>query len=151
MNFTAQAGSALVRPGELVLLVAFFLLGFFFYASIYAAAGSVCTTDQEAQQVQLPIVMCLMLPVVLIGLILRNPDATWLVALCFIPPFAPTLTVMRASLVTVPAWQIAGSLLSLAVGVVAMAYVSGKIYRAGVLMTGKRPTIPEILHWVRAK
>jgi ABC-2 type transport system permease protein len=151
MNFVTYAGSAMVKPFELALLVAFFVLGFFFYASIYAAAGSVCTTDQEAQQVQLPIVMCLILPVVLAGLIMRNPDATWLVVLGFIPFFAPTLTVMRASLVHVPLWQTLGSLAVLAVSVVGVAYLSAKVYRVGVLMTGKRPSIPEILRWMRAK
>jgi len=151
MNFKAEAGTSLVKPSELLLLVVFYLLGFFFYASIYAAAGSVCTTDQEAQQIQMPVVMCLILPLMLMGLILRSPDSPWLVVLSLIPLFAPTLTVMRASLVDVPLWQILGSMLSLALGTVVVAYLGARIYRVGILMTGKRPTVPEIFRWIRQR
>lgn len=151
MDFKTHAGSALVKPSELILLVVFYVLGFFFYAAIYAAAGSVCTTDQEAQQIQMPVVMCLILPIMLMGLILRNPDAPWLVALSFVPFFAPTLTVMRASLVDVPLWQILGSMLSLVLGFVVVAYLGARIFRVGILMTGKRPTVPEIFRWVRQR
>jgi ABC-2 type transport system permease protein len=149
MNFTANAGSALVKPSEVVLLVAYYLLGFVFYASIYAAMGAVVTTDQEAQQVNMVVVLCLIMPVMLMGAIMQNPNATWVAALTFVPFFAPTLAVMRASLVDVPLWQILGSLASLAAGTVLMAWLGGRIFRVGILMTGKRPSIPEILRWAR--
>jgi ABC-2 type transport system permease protein len=151
MNIASKAGSSMVKPGELLMLVAFYLFGFVFFASIYAAMGAIVTTDQEAQQVNMPIVMCMVLPVMLLGLILQNPDATWVVVLCFIPFFAPTLMVMRASLVSVPLWQIFASLASLAVGTMVMAYLGAKVFRIGILMTGKRPTVPEILRWIREK
>ncbi len=150
MNFTSHAGSAMVGPDELVMLVIFYLLGFFFYAAIYGAVGAVCTTDQEAQQINMFVVICLMLPVILMGAIIQNPDANWVVILSLIPFFAPTLMMMRASLIEVPLWEILASMGGLAVGIVVMAYIGGKIFRVGILMTGKRPTIPEILRWVRA-
>ncbi len=150
MNFTANAGSAMITPGEVVLLVLYYLLGFIFFASIYGAMGAVCSTDQEAQQMNLPIVMCLVLPIILMGAIMQTPNAGWVVVLSMIPLFSPTLMVMRASLVEVPLWQISASLGFLVLGVVVMAYIGGKIFRVGILMTGKRPSIPEILRWVRA-
>ncbi len=149
LNFAAKAGSAMVTPGELLALTAFYLLGYFFYASIYAAIGAVCTTDQEAQQWQIPIILCLVSPMILLLAVLQNPNATWITVLSIIPFFAPTLMVMRFSLVSVPAWQIVASLASLALGTVVVAYLGGKVYRVGVLMTGKRPSIPEILRWMR--
>lgn len=150
MNFLARAGSAMVGPVELAVLVVFYLLGFFFYASIYTAIGSVCTTDQEAQQLQMPVIMCLIMPMIVLGAVIQDPNATWVAVLSIIPFFSPTLMVMRFSLVSVPVWQLVASLGGLAVGTVVMAWIGGKVFSVGILMTGKRPSIPEILRWIRA-
>lgn len=149
LNFVNKAGSAMLKPTEMILVVVYFLLGFFFYGSMYAAVGAMCSSEQEAQQVQTPVVMFLILPMLLLGLVLQNPDAVWLQVLSFIPLFTPTLMMVRVSIVGVPLWQILGSILSLLAGIVVMAFVAGRVFRVGVLMTGKRPTIPEIWRWIR--
>lgn len=151
MNFVNKAGSAMLKPTEMILIVIYFLLGFFFYGAMYAAVGAMCSSEQEAQQVQTPVVMFLILPMLLLGLVLQNPDAIWLQVLSFIPFFTPTLMMVRVSIVGVPLWQILGSIGALLVGIVFMAFLAGRIFRVGILMTGKRPTVPEILRWLRAK
>jgi len=149
MNFVNKAGSAMLKPTEMILIVVYFLLGFFFYGSIYAAVGAMCSSEQEAQQMQMPVAMCLIVPIMLLGLLLQNPDAFWIQALCFIPFFTPTLMMVRVSIMGVPWWEILGSIASLIVGIVIMAFLAGRVFRVGILMTGKRPTIPEIWRWIR--
>ena len=151
LNFVSKAGSSMVKPLEMVLMVVYFLLGFFLYAAFYAALGSICSSETETQNFQMPVVLCLVMPMFILPVLVQNPDAGWIVVLSMIPLFTPTLMIVRASLVSVPLWQILLSMLTLAAGVVAMAYIGGKIYRVGILMTGKRPTIPEIMRWVGAR
>lgn len=149
-NFTSTLEKGFIKPEEVALFVVFFVLGFFFYASVFAAMGSVCSTDQEVQQLMLPIVIILIFPVLILGMILQNPNAGWIVALSLIPLFSPTLMMTRIAIMSVPLWQVISSIAILAFGVIFMAWVGGKIYRTGILMTGKRPTIFELLKWIRA-
>jgi ABC-2 type transport system permease protein len=150
LNFSASMGKGLIRPEELILFIIFFGLGFFFYASIFAAVGAMCSTDQETQQLQIPIVMMLILPVLILGMILQNPNATWVVALSMFPLFSPTLMMTRIALIPVPWWQVLSSIAILILGVIFMAWAGGKIYRIGILMTGKRPNLIEVFKWLKA-
>lgn len=150
LNFTTTLKSGLIRPYELVLFIVFFGLGFFFYAAIFAAVGALCSTDQEAQQLQMPIIFILLAPVLLLGMILQNPNATWITVLSLIPLFSPTMMMTRIALMPVPAWQVAASIVILVLGIVFMAWAGGKIYRIGILMTGKRPNLIEVFKWLKA-
>lgn len=148
-NMVNRVGSAMLKPTEMVLVVIYFLLGFFFYGSIFAALGAMCSSEQEAQQMQIPVTMLLALPLLIMILVLQNPDAVWLQVVSFVPFFTPTLMIVRVSVVGVPLWQILGSVASLLLGIVVMAFLAGRIFRVGILMTGKRPTVPEIWRWIR--
>lgn len=150
LNFTTTLKSGLIRPHELVLFIVFFGLGFFFYAAIFAAVGALCSTDQEAQQLQMPIIFLLLAPVLLLGMILQNPNATWITVLSLIPLFSPTMMMTRIALMPVPVWQVAASILILVLGIVFVAWAGGKIYRIGILMTGKRPNLIEVFKWLKA-
>ncbi len=151
LNFTSTLDKGYIKPEEISLFLVFFVLGFFFYASVFAAMGSICSTDQEVQQLTLPIVLILIFPVLILGMILQNPNALWIVVLSLIPLFSPTLMMTRISIMSVPLWQTISSIVILALGVVFMAWLGGKIYRTGILMTGKRPTIFEIIRWLKAE
>ncbi|HNQ79057.1 MAG TPA: ABC transporter permease [Acidobacteriota bacterium] len=149
-NFTATMDRSLVKPEDLILFVVFFGLGFFFYASIFAAFGAICSTDQETQQLIMPIVMILIMPMLILGLILQNPHAGWVVALSLIPLFSPTLMMTRIAVVSVPLWEIIASIAFLVLGIWFMSWAGGKIYRIGILMTGKRPNLIEVFKWLKA-
>lgn len=150
MNFTSSLEKGYIKPEEIALFVVFFVLGFFFYASVFAALGAICSTDQEVQQLMLPVVMILIFPVLILGMILQNPNATWVVVLSITPLFSPTLMMTRIAIMSVPLWQVVLSIGFLVLGIVFMAWIGGKIYRTGILMTGKRPTVFELLKWIRA-
>lgn len=150
-NFTSTLEKGFIKPEEVALFLVFFVLGFFFYASVFAAMGSVCSTDQEVQQLMLPIVLILIMPVLILGMILQNPNAGWIVALSLFPLFSPTLMMTRIAIMSVPIWQVITSIVILAFGVLFMAWIGGKIYRTGILLTGKRPTVFELIKWLRAE
>jgi ABC-2 type transport system permease protein len=139
-----------MKPREMVLLVLYFLLGFVFYASLYAAVGAACTTQQEVQQWQTPITFSLVMAFVLMTPTLQNPHAGWVVALSLLPLTSPVTMLLRLGATEVPPWEIAASLLCLLLGVLVVTWLAAKVYRVGILMTGKRPSIPEVLRWMRA-
>ena len=150
----------LVRPGAslptlrlpaalLIYSVVFFLAGYLLYASLYAAIGSMVSSEQDAQQIQLPVTLMIVISLLLFKVILRSPNSPLAVTLSLIPFLSPILMVLRIAVQTPPFWQIALSLgLSLAAtfGVV---LVSARIYRVGVLMYGKRPSLIEVFRWLR--
>lgn len=129
--------------------VVFFVLGFLLYASLYAAIGAMVSSDQEAQQSQMPLTMILVAGAYLAFLVMANPSSPLSVVLSLIPFFAPILMLMRIAVSNPPAWQIALSLALLLGTFLAFTKLTAKIYRVGILMTGKRPTLPELLRWLR--
>ena len=142
--------AALPSVGMLALFACFFVLGFFMYSGIYAAVGAMCNTDEEANQAQFPVVMLLVGPILMVMPIIQDPSATWATAVSLFPLFSPILMWARVAGGGVPAWQIGLSFVLMALAIVVIAWVAGRIYRVGILMTGKRPTLPELWRWVRA-
>jgi len=138
-----------IPPSQLIYFVLFFILGYFFYATIYAAIGAMVNSDQEAQQFQWPVMSFLILAFMLVFYAMGNPDSTVSVLFSLLPMFSPILMFMRVSVHSPPAWQIATSILLLLLSVWSMMWLVGRIFRVGILMYGKRPTVPEIFKWIK--
>ncbi|MGI9625784.1 MAG: ABC transporter permease [Longimicrobiales bacterium] len=136
-------------PGLILLFMVYFVLGYFLYSALFAAAGAICTGDEEAQQAQMPIVMLLVVPLVLQMGAIEGPGLKWLDWLGLFPFFSPILMFPRAAAGAAPWWMVGLSIVLMIVAIVATAWVAGRIYRVGILMQGKRPTLPEIWRWVR--
>ncbi len=148
----AELGSireVLPGVGLLILFVGYFVFGFFMYSGLYAAVGAMCSTDEEAQQAQLPVLMLLVVPIIFVMGVIEDPGAPLAVVMSLIPVFSPILMWGRVAGGGVPAWQIGLSFVLMALAVVAIAWIAGRIYKVGILMAGKRPTLPELLRWVR--
>jgi ABC-2 type transport system permease protein len=142
--------AALPSLGMLALFVGFFLGGFFMFSGIYAAVGAMVSTDEEANQVQFPVVMLLVGPVMVLTPVIQDPSSPWATVASLFPLFSPILMWGRVVAGGAPAWQVALSFVLMALAVVAIAWIAGRVYRVGILMTGKRPTLPELWRWVRA-
>ncbi len=127
----------------------FFLGGYFMYSALYAAVGAMCNSDEEAQQAQLPVMMLLVVPVVFLVGVIQSPNSALSTALSLFPLFSPVLMFARAAAHAAPWWQIALSIALMTATVPLIAWVAGRIYRVGILMTGKRPTLPELWRWMR--
>jgi ABC-2 type transport system permease protein len=140
---------ALPDLGLVTLFLALFLGGYFLYAGLYSAVGAMCSSEEEAQQAQFPVVIFLVVPMLFLMPVMENPGAPFSVIMSMVPFFSPVLLYARAGAGSVPLWQIETSLALLYASVWAVAWVAGRIYRVGILMQGKRPTIPELWRWVK--
>lgn len=129
--------------------VIYFLGGYFLYSSLFAAVGAAVSSEQEANQAQMPITMLLVAGIIMFPVVSRSPNSTLSVVLTMVPFFSPVLMVLRVALESPPLWQILLSVSLLFVTTVGMVYLSAKIYRVGVLMYGKRPSVVEVLRWLR--
>lgn len=127
----------------------FFLLGYFIYATIYALVGSMVTTPQEGGQLAMPIILILVVSFYLFLPVSRSPDSSFSVWVSLIPFSAPVAMPVRIVAQTPPFWQIGLSLLIGFGAVIAIMWVASRIYRVGMLMYGKRASLPEALRWAR--
>ncbi len=133
-----------------VLLFLFFLLGFFLYASIFAMVGAAVTSEQEAQSVQFLALTPLIIPLMFLQTILNAPLGRAATVLGVVPFTAPITMPMRMASTAIPGFEIAISLALLVIAIALVAWVAGKIYRVGILSTGKRPSLGELAGWIRS-
>jgi len=148
------AWSAMLKESPLsasvaVYFVVFFILGFLLYSSMCAALGAMVNSEQEAQQLQLPVMMPYIFSLMLMFRAIAAPTDPFVVAFSFVPFCAPLLMFARIVVQTPPLWQILLSIALLILGIWAVVWVAARIYRVGALMYGKRPTLPEIIKWVK--
>ena len=149
----AEAGvdlSAIALPWSTTLLVLLFLvLGYLLYAGLFAGTGATISSESDAQQAALPVTLLIVVPFIAVQGIIQSPNSIWAVVFSLIPFFSPLAMPPRLMISTVPAWQIAASILLLVACVLGAAWVAGRIYRVGILMKGQRANLPEVLRWVR--
>ncbi len=127
----------------------FFLLGYFIYATIYALVGSMVTTAQEGGQLAMPIILLLVMSFYLFFPVSRSPDSTFSFWVSMIPFSAPVAMLVRIVTQTPPFWQIALSLFIGFSSVLVIMWIASRVYRVGMLMYGKRASLPEAWRWAR--
>lgn len=138
-----------VEPFTLLLLLSFFFLGFFLYASLFAALGASVTNEQEAQSFQMVLILPLVTPLLFLVPLTTDPLGRASTVLGLFPLTSPVAMPMRLAAASVPPGQVALSLVLLAVALGGMSWMAGRIYRIGILSTGKRPTFRELARWLR--
>jgi ABC-2 type transport system permease protein len=136
-------------PIYLASFVAYFLLGFLFYASILVGLGSACNSIKEAQNLMAPVMILLMLPLLSMIPVSQDPNGKLAVVLSFIPPFTPFVMMNRAAGPPEP-WEYAVTSVLLVLSIAGAFWAAAKVFRVGVLMTGKPPRLGELWRWVRA-
>jgi ABC-2 type transport system permease protein len=124
-----------------------FILGFFAYATFYAAIGASFNNLQEAQQVASIAVVFIVAPVMVINQIINDPSSTMAVAMSLFPLFTPLIMPLRIAIEMPPAWQLALAYALTLSFVIGMIWICSRIYRVGILMYGKKPTLQEIWRW----
>jgi|NGEPerStandDraft_6_1074524.scaffolds.fasta_scaffold05635_3 ABC-2 type transport system permease protein len=149
MAFKSMAGGVHIPISSVIYFAVFFLLGYLLYSSLYAAIGAMVNSEQEAQQVQFVVLMPLIFAMVIAQTVIQHPNSQLAIWLSMIPFCAPMLMFVRILIETPPWWQIAlciGLMLATIWGILVLC---AKIYRVGILMYGKRPTLPELLKWLK--
>ena len=142
---TIKASSAEV----LTYFFIYFIIGFFMYSTLYAIVGAICNSEEEAQQTGAPLPILLIVPLMLMFSLFRIPDSTLSVLLSHVPFFSPILMFMRINVLMPPLWEIILNILLMCLTVLLVTLVSAKIYRVGILMYGKRPTLGQLWQWAR--
>jgi ABC-2 type transport system permease protein len=139
-----------IQPVVYICLPIFFLLGYLLYSTMYAAVGAMVNSEEEAQQLQWPVMMPLILCSVFASSVIRDPNTPLAFWTSIFPLTAPILMFVRiAGVQTPPLWQIILSITLQVLAICGMVWVCARIYRVGILMYGKRPTLPEILKWIK--
>lgn len=131
-------------------MLMFLVGGFLFYASIFAAIGSAVDNIQDASQLQTFAVLPIILALVFSLAVVNDPNGTMSVWMSMIPFTSPMVMLARIPF-GIPAWQIWVSAAILFASFVAMAWIAGKIYRIGIFMYGKKPSIADLVRWARYK
>ncbi len=133
----------------LAVFMAFFLGGFLLYSAMFAAVGAMSSNEQEARQAQQPVTYLLMISYLSIIGLTNDPSSTFAKTLSIVPFTSPIATPVRWASGSMGMGELALSLGMLAIAIVGVTWVAARIYRVGILMTGKRPTIKELVRWVR--
>jgi ABC-2 type transport system permease protein len=138
-----------VTWAEGILFPVYFLLGYLLYSSLFAGLAATCETEQELQMYMPLAAVPTWLSFALIIVIMNNSNSPWAIAGSLFPPTAPIVMFLRMASEIPPWWQFAVSIGLLAVSIVATLWFASRLYRVGILMYGKRATIPELIRWLR--
>jgi len=135
--------------GTWIAFVFFFLAGYFLYSSLFAAIGSAVNQEEDAAQLQTPITMPLIIPILFMPAIMGNPDSPLAIILSLIPFFTPMLMTARIAATSVPFWQVTLSVVLTLLTLYFSIWVASKIYRIGILSYGKKPQFKDLLRWIK--
>jgi ABC-2 type transport system permease protein len=139
-----------VTAGQLAILLVFFLLGYTLYSALFAAVGAMVSSEQEAQQAQMPVVLMLVASIVFLQPVLLEPEGKLAFMLGLVPVTSPIMMPLRMSTVDVPPYEIGLSIVTLIAACYLSVYFAAIVYRTGLLMHGKRASLREVLRWIRA-
>lgn len=143
---TALGGLSL---GVIGIALVYFVVGFVFYATLYAAAGSMVNSEQEAQQAAVPVMMLVMSAWIFVNPVMIAPNGRLAVVMSWLPWASPIIMPIRMGLTTVSPLSVAGSIGVAILGSVGAVWLSARIYRVGMLMYGKKPSMAEVAKWIR--
>ena len=139
-----------VSGATALVFIGFFLGGFFLYSAMFASVAAMCSTEQEARQSQVPVTVLIMIAFFGSFATLANPESRLAVTLSLIPFTSPIATPARWAAGNLTPLEVIASLALLLAGTALVTWIAGRIYRVGILMTGKRPNLRELVRWVRA-
>ena len=137
--------------GVAVILLLFFVLGYVFYSSLFAAVGAMVNNDQDAQQAATPVMLLLVASVIFVQPIMFNPTSRLASAMSWLPFSSPVIMPLRMIVVPISPVELAGSIAVLLASCFGAAWLAARIYRVGLLMYGKRPTLRELARWVTVR
>ena len=144
----ATSGIQLSTP-QVVFFIVYFALGYALYSAVAAALGAMTNSEQELQQLNMFLMLPLFFSMLMLMPIVTNPNSMLSRIISQIPFCAPLLMDLRISISMPQWWEIALSIALILVTILAVLWVSSRIYRVGILMYGKKPNLPEILRWLK--
>ena len=134
---------------EGVLFPIYFVLGYLLYASLFAGLAASCETEQELQMYTPLAALPIWLSFALIWLVINDPNSVWSIGASLFPATAPIIMMLRMGSEMPPLWQFGVSIAIMALSIWIVLWISSRLYRVGILMYGKRATLPELMRWLR--
>ena len=147
-NLTMNLAAVVGDPFFLASFVIYFLLGYLLYAAILVAMGSICNSLKEAQNLMGPVTLLLMIPLLSMVPIGKDPNGTLAQIMSYFPPFTPFVMMNRAA-GPPELWEYVATTALLVISIAVAFWMAAKIFRVGILMTGKPPKLREIIHWIK--
>lgn len=157
LSISADISDVLFNPILIFFFVVYLVLGYLLYSTIFALIGSIVNSEKESQGFIFPITMTVMLPIILSMYIIQEPNSLIATVLSLIPFMTPTMMVIRLNIMSPTNFTFADPIvLQSVIGVIltvltilGVIWFTGRIFRVGILMYGKRPTLPEIIRWIK--
>jgi len=140
---------AMIELRQLPVFLIYFTTGYLFFASIYAAMGTLFTSEQEAQQTSGVIGIIAVLPLIFASYFITNPGSAFTVGISYFPPLTPFMMILRLGTGSVEGIEIFITGVIMIISCWGMMKLSGKIFRTAILLYGKRATMKEIIHWIK--
>ena len=134
---------------EGLLFPVYFVLGFALFSAMFSGLAATCETSQDLQKFMPLAIIPLYLSMGLLPVLLKDPNSAWAVGATLFPLTAPYIVLPRMGMAAVPLWQLAASIGLLILSIWGVLWLSSRLYRVGILMYGKRATLPELLRWLR--
>jgi ABC-2 type transport system permease protein len=152
MVLSAYFGRPLpISSAEMGLFLMYFVPGYFLFAALLGTIGSLVSSEREAQPFLTPLSIILVFPVIMGTAIAQNPDHWVARALSFFPLLTPSMMLFRFAIKEPPLWEIAATWGFLVASTVVMFWAAARVFRVGILLTGKRPSLPEVARWAWSK
>jgi ABC-2 type transport system permease protein len=134
---------------EAIFFPVYFALGFALFSAIFSGLAATCETSQDLQKFMWVAIVPLYTSLGILPVMIKDPNSTWSVAATLFPLTSPYTMVSRMGMTAVPFWQIGVSVVLLALATWGILWFSSRLYRVGILMYGKRATLPELVRWLR--
>jgi len=145
----AKIGPLHIPPITFVYFVVFFILGFMLFAALFMVIGAISSTEQDVQQMQALMTLPMVVPLMSLMMFMQNPNGAFAVGMSLFPLFTPLVMMARIILLTPPMWQILLGIGLMLVTIFFAVSFSARVFRVGILMHGKRPSLRELVHWYR--
>jgi ABC-2 type transport system permease protein len=157
LNIDADIANILFNPVLIVFFIVFMVLGYLLYSTLFALIGSIVNSDKEAQGFIFPITMTMMLPIIMAMYVVQEPDSAITTILSLIPFMTPTMMIIRLNIMGPDTFSLADpiilqsflGLILTVLTILGVIWFTAKVFRIGILIYGKRPTLPEIIKWIK--
>ena len=145
-----QALDAVVASGLIPMFLLCFLFGYLIYAGLFLSVGALCNDLKEAQNMQGPLMLIMMVPMFTMVFITRDPHGVFATIMTWIPLYTP-FTMMNRAAADAPFLQLIGATVLMVVTAVVGLWAAGRIFRIGILRTGNRAKLAEVFVWLRGR
>jgi ABC-2 type transport system permease protein len=148
-HVAGTAAAVSISAAQGIYFIVYFVLGFVLYSSVAAALGAMTNSEQELQQLNMLLMMPLFFCILMLPVVISNPNSLIARLVSLIPFCTPLLMNFRVSISMPQPWEIALSVVLMIATIYAVLWFASRIYRVGILMYGKKPSLPEILRWLK--